>query len=282
MNYFVFLLGLIVSLNASEPPIFNAVRRKSSTEINACIIKDKLCLNKRDQDGKASLHIAVETGVPGLIATLVNSNARVDVQDCKLRTPLHSAALLGKDDCVNQLLFHKAPVVTLDEKGNTPLSLAYKVGHAKVVSDLLLTEESKVALRLANYEHETPLLRAVEGGWTSVVEILVQEGAPLTERFIDNTTLLYKAVDNKNGELTKWFLNNDHDNVFAEEKKTVVYFVHAQKDWNMMKVLLDCQIVPDDYMKKDWVIDVMAELMKEQEQSQTKPKKRFWFSRKKK
>lgn len=94
-----------------------------------------------------------------------------------------------------------------------------------------------------DYSNEswTPLIKAVNNGYTEIVEFLIENGANPNAQSGDNWTPLYAAVTKKNHELLKYLLENDANpragglNVMekarSENDSASIRILKQQKQW---------------------------------------------------
>ena len=133
-------------------------------------------LNSSDEDGRAPLSWAAETGQEMVVKLLLQAGTvEIDAKDACGWTPLSRAAENGHEAVVELLLRSgKVDVDSRDQYGQTPLSQAAENGHEAVVELLLRT--GKVDVDSRDQNGQTPLWWAAENGHKAVVELLLRTG----------------------------------------------------------------------------------------------------------
>ncbi|XP_040287965.1 ankyrin repeat domain-containing protein 12 isoform X2 [Bufo bufo] len=97
--------------------------------------KDKV--NKRNERGETSLHMAAIRGDIGQVKELIRLGANVNVKDFAGWTPLHEACNMGYYDVAKLLIAAGADVNTQGLDDDTPLHDAASSGHRDIVKLLL-------------------------------------------------------------------------------------------------------------------------------------------------
>lgn len=91
------------------------------------------------KENYTALHIAVESGRPNVVETLLGHGAQVHIKGGKAQeTPLHIAARVDEGEkCAQMLLKSGAdPNITM-ENGETPLHVAARHGRLRIIRLLL-------------------------------------------------------------------------------------------------------------------------------------------------
>nr|XP_054757117.1 putative ankyrin repeat protein RF_0381 [Lytechinus pictus] len=93
---------------------------------------DPLEVNKADNEGRTSLHIAVQHGYIDVVKFLLTSGARSDTEDIRGQTPLHQSITLGHRDIAG-LLIDK-----LNAKNDSAaIHLAVIHGHTSIIERMI-------------------------------------------------------------------------------------------------------------------------------------------------
>ncbi|KAL9951418.1 hypothetical protein ACROYT_G044077 [Oculina patagonica] len=148
-----------------------------------------------DVDGNSLLHLAVNSGVLGVVELCLEYGVRIR-QPRKLdrETAFHMACEQGAMPIV-QYLVSKDPAVCritlVDCRGRTPLHMAARRNHPHLV-DFLLEKEAFVDPK--SDERRTPLFMAAENGADDVVKLLMERGADVTIRDTELRSVLHAAV----------------------------------------------------------------------------------------
>lgn len=148
-----------------------------------------------DMDGSSLLHLAVNSGILGVVETCVQYEVRIRQprREDKI-TAFHMACEQGSLPIVKYLV-SKDPalcrITIVDCKGRTPLHMAAGKNHAEIVEFLL---ENGAALDPKDDERRSPLFRAANYGAHSVVKLLMDHGADVTVRDIMLKSVVHAAV----------------------------------------------------------------------------------------
>uniref|UniRef100_A0A0P4WDM5 Uncharacterized protein n=1 Tax=Scylla olivacea TaxID=85551 RepID=A0A0P4WDM5_SCYOL len=177
---------------------------------------------KRDEDGDTQLHVAVMRGfieVVYHITRLLPHQALLDLANHQGKTALHLAVAAGDTGAARHLLICGASPVERDRRGNTPLHVAAAAGQAAMVAHLTrpVTEGEVMGARLAyapahtagllaadltNYDGQTCIHLAAQGGHRDILQHLTWYGADINAREgKSGRTALHYAVEARDPEL---------------------------------------------------------------------------------
>ncbi len=139
-------------------------------------------------------------------------------------TALILAARLGHEEVVAYLLEHGADPARANPHGDSPLAVAAEQGHAKIVSLVLAKgvdpDEGRqrvpsfsggALVGLKTEEHNTPLMKAAQGGHVAAVRVLLDAKADPNIRGFAGKTALYWAVERGYGEVVSLLLERGAD-----------------------------------------------------------------------
>ncbi|GFW41345.1 ankyrin-3 [Trichonephila clavipes] len=111
--------------------------RKEYLDMVKFLIKNGANVNKKDNDGRTPLHLAVETGCRELVKLLLRNKALVNSEDKNKMTALHSSAVCGHKHILEILIEAGGNIHAPDIDGCTPLHLAAGKGHIHIVEFLI-------------------------------------------------------------------------------------------------------------------------------------------------
>jgi len=146
-----------------------------------------------DYAGLTLFHYAAQNGHMGLLYTLLEAGARVDVRDEHGWTPLQCAAFNGTVDAIRALLARGADPSLVTKGGKYPIRFAASDGY---VDGVTLFIDAGVGTDDELFElARTPMHIAALEGHAEVIRVLVEAGASLTVRDADGNTPLDLAED---------------------------------------------------------------------------------------
>jgi ankyrin repeat protein len=186
------------------------------------LLANKAEVNAKAKDGSTPLHFAAQINSKDVAELLLANGANVNARDNGGYTPLHWAANECSIDVTKLLLANKAEVSAKAKDGYTPLHFAAQMFSYKQVAELLLAKGAEVNAR--NADGETPLHVVVreplkmiglgsviggdlkfmlEGGNTSVVELLMDKGADVNAKDNNGKTPLREALNHGFKDIAK-------------------------------------------------------------------------------
>lgn len=228
----------------------------------ACINNElemiKHLLNKypeiaQGETGGEALLIAAGAGRVEIVETLIANGVNINFRHTyDGATALFCAVESGYQQVVDILLEHEADTsmgLFLEHKanifkiGDTPLFAAIRLGHKEIVNSLLKKQEVIESLNVLNrnlMDAKTPLMVAAETGNLEMVQFLLDHGAKLDVRSLENMTALHFAAKNGHENIVKFLLEqgvgiNDKSNSGA----TPLLFAAMNGHAAMVKLLLD-------------------------------------------
>lgn len=170
----------------------------------------------RVKDGCAPLFVACKRGNVEIVEYLINV-CNVDLEQRGLYevpddhsvhcvTPLWCAAVSGKLAVTKCLLQHGADVNSISDSGSTPVRSACFMTHLDIVSYLV---ENGADILRPNYNGGTCLINSVQS--VQLCLYLLQHGALVNTRDIQNKTALHYAIQEHRFETTKLLLDHGAD-----------------------------------------------------------------------
>ncbi len=171
----ILLFGHSPSLEAG--PLHDAVRAKDVAAIDQALAAGAK-IDETDFFLGSALHIAVSDGDTEIAGYLLDRGADPEsVGELQGSRPLHIAAELGDVAMVEALLDKGAILDSRDADSRTPLFRAAARGHFDP-TNVLLTHGADPNAAEAT-QGQTPLHRASENGQILIVELLLDQGAPV-------------------------------------------------------------------------------------------------------
>lgn len=211
MKYIKYLLVLLVfnfslfALTEAEQSLFDAVNRKDYQNVSTILSSSPdININASDMEGYTSLHRAIVNNDLNTVTELLK-NKNIDINS-KLgievsidgwylggATPLILASYLGYTDIVNALIEKGVDVKAKDDvDGCMAIHLAAANGKNEVI-DILLDKDASNINDVDN-KGNTPLHWASMKDRADTVELLIENGADIEAKDIDNWTALHYAA----------------------------------------------------------------------------------------
>ncbi|KAF1318211.1 Serine/threonine protein kinase, partial [Globisporangium splendens] len=242
--------------NRGETSLFVAAQ-KGFVGIVTLLVKAGASVVVTDNNGRSPLLAAAANGNLDVVMELVAHDALVDGADLQGVTPLMAAAKNEQSKVVEYLLDNGAKIDDKQIFGRTALMLAISNNHRATIAELLLdrgasaTEKDNLGwnalhvaaasgqtrmVRLAmaknpalderNYAGRTPLMIAIEKGFSEVVDLLLGSGVYANYKAADYNALIISAV--RSGRITLLqLLNNRGASIYARSSngETVLLWV---------------------------------------------------------
>ncbi|WP_157144424.1 ankyrin repeat domain-containing protein [Brachyspira pilosicoli] len=211
MKYIKYLLVLLVfnfslfALTEAEQSLFDAVNRKDYQNVSTILSSSPdININASDMEGYTSLHRAIVNNDLNTVMELLK-NENIDVNS-KLgievsidgwylggATPLILASYLGYTDIVNALIEKGVDVKAKDDvDGCMAIHLAAANGKNDVINILLDIDASNI--NDVDNRGNTPLHWASMKDRADTVSLLIENGADIEAKDIDNWTALHYAA----------------------------------------------------------------------------------------
>ncbi|XP_075238445.1 ankyrin repeat protein mann-cup isoform X1 [Lycorma delicatula] len=186
------------------------------TRLERYNINDRRDIVCRVKDGCAPLFIACKRGHVEIVEYLiVTCNADIeqrglyevpDDRSVHHVTPLWCAAVSGKLPVIRCLVQHGADVNAVSDSGSTPVRSACFMTHLDIVSYLV---ECGADILKTNYNGGTCLINSVQS--VQLCVYLLEHGASVNARDIQNKTALHYAIQEHRFETTKLLLDHGAD-----------------------------------------------------------------------
>ena len=243
--------------NASQPMILDrtvlmiAAQEQFVSIVSDLLSREDLNINQRDLQGNTALSIAAKSGSSAVVSILLaNNNLDLDIN-------------------------------SKNENGNTALILAAKSDDSNDIVDQLLTRGADSSIK--DYEGGgTALMRAVDSGQTSTVEIFLNHNVETNCLDDLGRGLLHSAAANENGTIVRLLIDLGLDKNAQDKKgRTPLHDASRHGQPEIAKLLLDLGANPyitDESERTPWTvawqngkINVMR-VLEEKENKSNKPR----------
>ena len=182
----------------------NAIDKYGSTPLNQAASEGKLAIARflvehgadidiKDDEGTSALEYALNNKDLDMIELLKKAGAKISKEQTLIR-----AIMRGKKETVKELIRDGADVnyLTLGYKPKTPLLIALNLGYTDIVKILI---DNKVDINFVNDRISSPLTHVTEQGDINNVKLLIEAGADLNggalcEFLCNNYTPLIAAL----------------------------------------------------------------------------------------
>lgn len=206
----------------------------------------KADLGGTDQQKRNLLHLAALKGHLGVIQNIGNnlrkSNVRLwekllEAQDDLGMTPVHLAAQYGRADVLVYFLSTGINQNMLDGNGKSPLYWALKNKQDRAAEVL-------IASKRFNINYQSPwgmaaLHEGARGGHLDVVQALVEKGANLNIKDVDERTPLYWASERGHPEVVVFLLEQGADpTIMDADRRTILHRAARYGHTAVVKILL--------------------------------------------
>ncbi|XP_060080735.1 serine/threonine-protein kinase TNNI3K-like [Ylistrum balloti] len=178
---------------------------KGDTEcVQYLLDHDKVDVNLAGNSGATPLHIAAKCGHAEITSALLESGAKVNVEDAVKFSPLHVACNFGQERVVELLISHGADVNISGGVGDRPLHLACAKGHLHITKLLVEgTTQQKADVNVTDDEQHRPIHFCCKSGHLAVLYYLLENKAEPHARNIYGDTPLHLACYNAKVEVVK-------------------------------------------------------------------------------
>lgn len=192
-------------------PLSDVILQGYSVAFIEYLIDHGIDVNKKNDDGAASLHAAIQINDPisatYLVKTLLENGADVNMEGYKGTTALMSASYLGREDIVRYLIDYVADIDKTRENDEiTALWLAAQNGHENIVKILA---EHGANINKLNDDGVSPLLIATHGGYLNVVTLLATLGADINKSDDYGTSPLWEASRIGNMTIVRYLIDHN-------------------------------------------------------------------------
>ena len=210
---------------------------KESTEIVLDLVKDRINVNARDNNGSSALIFAARNVNVDIVKCLIEANANVNGQDEDGDTALIRAAHNGHLEIVKYFIEADANVNGQGKDGLTALIRSARNGHMETVKYLI---EADANVNKQDKNGFTALIRAAQNGHVEIVKCLIGANANVSKRTNNGSTALSRAAQYGHTEIVK-YLVGVNANVNGQNKKgaTALFLAASYGHTETVKCLIE-------------------------------------------
>lgn len=178
---------LLGSNSGGATALFEAIKAGDTAQVTALLDADASLANAANEHGTAAHTLAVYNRKTEIAQLLETRGARIDI---------FAASMSGRAELIREMLAVNAALAKLmSHDGWTPLHLAAFFGH-KNAAAALIEAGADITVRSTNAMSNMPLHAAVAGRNFDLVEMLVENGAPVNAQQHGGWTPLHAAAQN--------------------------------------------------------------------------------------
>ena len=199
----------MLSTNILPPPVLiqQKLNTKNIKECVAMILAGATVNTRHIYHNGTTLFYAVINGDQGIVRTLINYGADVNITNLFQETPLIIAAKNGSKQIAKILIKHNANPNTQDLYGKNPLMHAILSNNSEIVNDIIA---QNIDINAKDHNQETALIYAAKIGNTNIVKLLIARNADTKIKDNSGKTALQYAKENKHKNIVKLLKNNNH------------------------------------------------------------------------
>eukprot|EP00164_Ancoracysta_twista_P012965 GFYU01020520.1.p1 GENE.GFYU01020520.1~~GFYU01020520.1.p1 ORF type:complete len:264 (-),score=50.97 GFYU01020520.1:50-841(-) len=172
-------------------------------------------LNKQNDKGQTLLHTACLNDNVGCVSVLVKFGADVNLADSNGATPAHYAASGGHVNCIMELLKANLDLHKADVHGRTPLHIVVSADQTCDALSPLLNAGARV--NALTKRAKSSLAVASESGNTTAVAALLKAGADDAAVDEDGRTPLHNAIVFGHSDIVEILLRNGADTTVKDK-----------------------------------------------------------------
>ncbi|MFC2097754.1 ankyrin repeat domain-containing protein, partial [Bacteroidota bacterium] len=245
--------------NSEKSNFFRAAQKGNNDSIKALLKRNPDLINAISFMGTA-LHMSAFSGHPETAELLIKSGAGLNVQDRRGWTALHYAAMLEHTDIINLLIKNDADLNITNKSGKTPLHITIGALNSKkqvpVITSILINKGARINTVATN--GNTPLLDAIESGYSDIVNLMIKSGAKIEDLIKSNSELIFTASIRGYSEIVKILINHGAEyNLKDSLGKTPLYYASKHGNKQVADVLIKTganeQIIENNYQTGEYL-----------------------------
>ena len=217
--------------NDQETPLMLACLNGGRLDNMKTLIQYGADINARDINGSTLLHLASRYAEQEIVEFLLKLNQiSVNATNNNQRTPLMFACFDGGHlDNMKTLIQYGADINARDINGSTLLHFASRYAEQEIVEFLL--KSNPISVNATNNIQATPLMFAcMDGGRLDNMKTLIQYGADINARDLNDKTLLHFASGYSNQEIVEFLLMSNQISVNATNNNQATPLMFACSD----------------------------------------------------
>ncbi|XP_046577421.1 putative ankyrin repeat protein RF_0381 [Haliotis rubra] len=185
-------------------PVMHAAKA-GHREVFDLLVREGANLSLVDHRNRNILFFACFGGNVEIVRYVLEQNiASINSRDMDRQTPAMNAALYKRQDVFYLLVEAGADLLLVDDFKQTILHVACQGGNVEIVKAILTHHTVDINSRAMS--GWTPVMYAVSDGQKDVFDVLVEEGADLSQVSNDKESILHMACGGGNVEIVKYLL----------------------------------------------------------------------------
>ncbi|KAF7232567.1 hypothetical protein EG68_05918 [Paragonimus skrjabini miyazakii] len=206
----------ISAVTFQQETALHLAARSGNMNIVEELLKREVPVDELNSHMQTPLFYAIEGGHIYVVERLLSSDAYVDHSDIEGMSPLLLAAKKGFVDICQLLIEQDAQLYATNHEMESCLMLAVLGKHNDVVEFLLRSEECEDLLEMTDDKGDTPLHAAVRLGSIQMTKMLIDKGADVLTKNVQQHTALHVAAIHGRFGIVQLLL--DHTPIIAHER----------------------------------------------------------------
>lgn len=185
----------IVAQQTSEKTTFFRAAREGNNDFIKSILKDKPDLINASGFMGTALHMTALSGHLKTTRLLIESGAKLNIQDGRGWTAMHYAAMMENTDIIRLLIKSGADINLTNNSGQTPLHVTIRAVNNKtqvaVIASILINNDATI--NTIDNKGDSPLIDAIKSGYTNLVNQMIKKEGDLKELIKSKPELIFNA-----------------------------------------------------------------------------------------